>query len=99
MTLRYTVFSSLLVASALLPAAAQAQTRYYYEVDRSPTVVYEPAPPVETRVDRYWDSDRGVWVERRVVEERPTMHWVPERRVDRLDGSIYIERGHWEYDR
>jgi hypothetical protein len=99
MTLRYTLFGSLFVASALLPLAAQAQTRYYYEADRSPTVVYEPAPPVETRVDRYWDSDRGVWVERRVVEERPTMHWVPERRVDRLDGSIYIERGHWEYDR
>ena len=98
MTLRNSLLGSLLAAIALVPVTAQAQVRYY-EVYRSPTVVYEPAPPVETRVERYWDSDRGVWVERRVVEPQPTMHWVPERRIDQPDGSIYIERGHWEYDR
>jgi hypothetical protein len=98
MTLRYSLLGSLLTAIALAPAATQAQVRYY-EVYRSPAVVYEAAPPVETRVERYWDSDRGVWVERRVVEQTPTMHWVPERRIDQPDGSIYIERGHWEYDR
>ncbi|HZI83357.1 MAG TPA: hypothetical protein VFF44_05545 [Casimicrobiaceae bacterium] len=96
MTLRYTLLGSLLAAIALLPVAAQAQR---YDVYRSPTIVYEPAPPVETRVERYWDSDRGMWVERRVVEESPAMHWVPERRVIQPDGSQYIESGHWEYDR
>jgi len=97
MALRHTLLGSLLAAIALLPMGAQAQ-RYYYEY-RSPTIVYDPAPPVETRVERYWDSDRGMWVERRVVEERPSTHWVPERRVVQPDGSIYIESGHWEYDR
>ena len=97
MTLRHTLLGSLLAATALLPIGAQAQR--YYEVYRSPTVVYEPAPPVETRVDRYWDSDRGMWVERRIVEERPSTRWVPERRVIQPDGSVYIQSGHWEYDR
>jgi len=98
MTLRYSLLGSLFATIALLPAAAQAQVRYY-DVYRSPTVVYDSSPPVESRVERYWDSDRGVWVERRVVEPQSTMHWVPERRIDQPDGSIYIERGHWEYDR
>ena len=97
MTLRYTFLGSLLATVALLPVAAQAQSSY--EVYRSPTIVYESPPPVETRVTRYWDADRGVWVENRVVEEQPSMHWVPERRVIAADGSVYIERGHWEYDR
>ena len=98
MTLRHTLLGSLLATIALLPIGAQAQR--YYEVYRSPTIVYDPAPPAETtRVERYWDSDRGMWVERRIVEERASTHWVPERRVVQADGSVYIESGHWEYDR
>jgi len=97
MTLRHTLLGVLLGTIALLPIGAQAQR--YYEIYRSPPVVYEAAPPVETHVTRYWDSDRGVWVERRVIEERPSMHWVPERRIVQPDGSIFIENGHWEYDR
>ena len=96
MTLRQTLLGSLLATIALLPIGAQAQSSYVY---RSPTIVYEPAPPVETRVTRYWDSDRGVWVEQRVVDEPRSMHWVPERRIVEPDGSIFIENGHWEYDR
>jgi hypothetical protein len=97
MTLRHTLLGSLLAAIALVPIGAQAQR--YYEVYRSPTIVYESPPVAEERVTRYWDSDRGVWVERRVVEAPPSRHWVPERRVVQPDGSIYIENGHWEYDR
>jgi hypothetical protein len=97
MTLRHTLFGASLAAIALLPVAAQAQS--YYEVYRSPTIVYESPPPADTRVTRYWDSDRGVWVERRIVEAQPSMHWVPERRVIQPDGSVYIQSGHWEYDR
>jgi len=97
MKLRHTLLGSLFATIALLPIGAQAQR--YTEVYRSPTVVYEPAPPVETHVTRYWDSDRGMWVERRIVEQRPSTHWVPERRVIQADGSVYIESGHWEYDR
>jgi hypothetical protein len=95
MTLRHTLLGSLLATIALLPIGAQAQTYVY----RAPTAVYEPAPPAETRVTRYWDSDRGVWVEQRVVEEPRPMHWVPEHRVIEADGSVFIENGHWEYDR
>jgi hypothetical protein len=96
MTLRHTLLGSLLATAALLPLGAHAQTYYVY---RAPTAVYEPAPPVKTRVTRYWDSDRGVWVEQRVVEEPRAMHWVPERRLVEPDGSVLIENGHWEYDR
>jgi hypothetical protein len=96
MTLRYTLLGSLLAATALVPLAARAQTYYEYQ---SPSVVYETTPPVETRVDRYWDSNRGMWVERRTIEERPAMHWVPERRDVQIDGSTIIQPGHWEYDR
>jgi hypothetical protein len=95
MTLRHTLLGCLLGTIALVPIGAQAQR--YTEVYRSPPVVYEPAPPVE--VARYWDSDRGVWVERRIIEDRPSMHWVPERRIIQPDGSVYIQGGHWEYDR
>jgi len=95
MGLRYTLLGSLLATAALLPVGAQAQSYYVY---RSPTIVDESPPPVE-RVTRYWDADRGMWVERRVVEDQPAMHWVPERRVVQPDGSVVIERGHWEYDR
>jgi hypothetical protein len=91
MTLRHTLLGSLLATIGLLPVGLQAQS--YYEVYRSPTVVYEPAPPVETRVERYWDNDRGMWVERSVVEESPSTHWVPERRVIQPDGSVYIGAG------
>ena len=96
MTLRYTLLGSLLAATALLPLGAQAQGYYVY---RSPTIVYDSPPPAQERVTRYWDADRGVWVERRVVEDQPSRHWVPERRVIQADGSEYIESGHWEYDR
>jgi hypothetical protein len=100
MTLRYTLLGSLLAAAALLPVGAQAQSYYVY---RSPTIVYESAPPeappTVERVTRYWDADRGMWVENRVVEEQPSMHWVPEHRVTQPDGSVLIAGGHWEYDR
>ena len=100
MTLRYTLLGSLLAAIALLPVGAQAQSYYVY---RSPTIVYESPPPESSppveRVTRYWDADRGMWVEHRVVEDQPSMHWVPERRVIQPDGSEYIDNGHWEYDR
>ena|SRR5438477_9355676 len=103
MALRQRLLGPLLGTIALLPLAAQAQ--HYTEIYRSPPVVYEPAPPVvyepasPVEVTRYWDSNRGVWVERRIIEERPSMHWVPERRILQPDGSIYIQGGHWEYDR
>lgn len=94
MTLRQTLLGSLIAAIAvLLPMAAQAQR---YEIYRSPTVVYEPAPPPDTSVTRYWDSDRGMWVERRVIEERAGWHWVPSHRVIEPDGREYFVDGHWE---
>ena len=94
MTLRQTLLGSLIAAIALLlPMAAQAQR---YEIYRSPTVVYEPAPPVDTSVTRYWDIDRGMWVERRIVEERAGWHWVPSHRVIEPDGREYFVDGHWE---
>jgi len=100
MTLRYTLLGSLLATVALLPLGVQAQSYYVY---RSPTIVYESPPPEYSppvgRVARYWDADRGTWVERRVVEDQPSMHWVPGRRVIQRDGSEYIENGYWEYDR
>ena len=94
MTLRQTLLGFLIAAIAvLLPVAAQAQR---YEIYRSPTVVYEPAPPPDTSVTRYWDSDRGMWVERRVIEERAGWHWVPSHRVIEPDGREYFVDGHWE---
>jgi hypothetical protein len=94
MTPRRTLFGSLIATIALLlPMTAQAQR---YEIYRSPTVVYEPAPSVDTSVTRYWDSDRGMWVERRVVEEHPGWHWVPSHRVIEPDGREYFVDGHWE---
>ncbi|HUH95409.1 MAG TPA: hypothetical protein VL742_19985 [Casimicrobiaceae bacterium] len=100
MTLRYTLLGSLLATVALLPLGARAQSYYVY---RSPTIVYQSPPPEYSppfeRVTRYWDADRGMWVERRVVENQPSMHWVPERRLIQPDGSEYIESGHLESDR
>jgi hypothetical protein len=94
MTLRQTLLGSVVATIALLlPMAAQAQR---YEIYRSPTVVYEPAPPADTSVTRYWDSDRGMWVERRVVEERAGWHWVPSHRVIDPYGREYFVDGHWE---
>jgi hypothetical protein len=94
MTSRQMLLCSSIAAIALvLPMEAQAQR---YEIYRSPTVVYEPAPPVDTTVSRYWDSDRGMWVERRVVEERAGWHWVPSHRVIEPDGREYFVDGHWE---
>jgi len=98
MTLRYTLLGSLVATGALLlPLGAHAQ-RYYSDVEvyRSPTVIYESPPPADTSVTRYWDSDRGVWVERRIVEERYGSHWVPGRRVIDPDGRVFYEAGHWE---
>jgi hypothetical protein len=94
MTLRQTLLGSVVATIALLlPMAAQAQR---YEIYRSPTVVYEPAPPADMSVTRYWDSDRGMWVERRVVEERAGWHWVPSHRVIDPDGREYFVVGLWE---
>ena len=98
MTLRHMLIGSLVATGVLLLSfGAQAQ-RYYYDVEvyRSPTVVYEPAPPADTSVTRYWDSDRGVWVERRIVEERAGWHYVPGRRVIDPYGVSHFEAGHWE---
>lgn len=94
MTMRQMLLgSSIATIALLLPIAAQAQR---YEIYRSPTVVYEPAPPADTSVTRYWDSDRGMWVERRVVEEPAGWHWVPSHRVIDPDGREYFVDGHWE---
>ena len=94
MTLRQTLLGSLVASVALLaPMAAQAQR---YEIYRSPTVVYEPAPPADATVSRYWDSDRGAWVEQRVIEEHAGWHWVPSHRVIEPDGREYFVDGHWE---
>ena len=95
MTVRQTLWGSLIASVALLvPMAAQAER--YVEVYRSPTVVYDPAPPADATVTRYWDSDRGMWVERRVVEEHAGWHWVPSHRVIEPDGREYFVDGHWE---
>jgi hypothetical protein len=100
MTLRHTLIGSLVATGALLlPFGAQAQ-RYYSDVEvyRAPAVVVEPAPPADTTVTRYWDSDRQVWVERRIVDERYGSHWVPGRRVIDPDGRAFYEAGHWEHN-
>lgn len=96
MTLRHTLFGTLAASIVLLPAVAQAQRYYDVEVYRSPTVVYEPSPPPDTTVTRYWDSDRGAWVEQRVVEERRGWHYIPGRRVVELNGFSRYEPGYWE---
>jgi hypothetical protein len=97
MTLRQTLVASSVATIALLvPVAAQADRYYDVEVYRAPTVVYEPAPPADATVTRYWDSARGAWVERRVIEEHAGWHWVPSHRVIEADGREYFVDGHWE---
>jgi len=96
MTLRHTLYGSLVATIALLlPVAAQAD-RYVEIYQSPPAVVVEPAPPADVTVTRYWDSARGAYVERRIVEERPGWHWVPTRREITPDGRELIIDGHWE---
>jgi hypothetical protein len=96
MTSSHTLYGSLVATIALLvPVAAQAD-RYVEIYQSPPAVVYEPAPPADATVTRYWDSDRGAYVERRVIEERPAWHWVPSHREFTADGREFFVDGHWE---
>jgi hypothetical protein len=92
------IFSTVLLALALLPVASVAQV--VVRVVPPPVVVEHPGPPPGPRyvwIAGYhrWNGVRYVWASGHyVVPPRPGVAWVPARWVARSGGWVLV-RGHW----